>query len=101
MNHKAVKAWCKLMNNEWPTKTKDLKTARFFIELYAINQGEESNIGLFEVSTNLSNKSLDLNVSPWVLAMTQEFQKQYGIEQGEWVARKILTLCFTQNHIIH
>jgi hypothetical protein len=89
------------MHDDWPTKLKDLKLARFFIELYAVNFEEQKNIGLFEIHTDLVNKSLDFQVSPWVLAMTQEFQKLYGLEQGEWVARKVLTLCFTQEQTIH
>jgi hypothetical protein len=89
------------MHDDWPTKLKDLKLARFFIELYAVNFEEQKNIGLFEIHANLVNKSLDFQVSPWVLAMTQEFQNLYGLEQGEWVARKVLTLCFTQEQTIH
>lgn len=89
------------MSNDWPTKLKDIKLARFFIELYALNFETTTSIGLFEINTNLVKKTINLQVSPWVIAMTQEFQKLYGIEQGEWVARKILTLCFTQEQTIH
>ena len=89
------------MMKEWPTKNKDLKLAKFFIEKFALSKGEKSHIGMFEMFTNLENKSIDFQLSPWVVAMTLQFQKQYGIDQGEWVARKILTLCFTQHEQIH
>jgi hypothetical protein len=87
--------------NEWPTKSQDIKLARLFIEFYAVSNGDTQSIGMFEIQTNITNKSFDIQLSPWVLAMTIHFQKQYGIEKGEWIARKILTLCLTKDEQIH
>jgi hypothetical protein len=87
--------------NEWPTKSQDIKLARLFIEFYALSNGDSQSIGMFEIHTNIVNKSFDIQLAPWVLAMTLHFQKQYGIEKGEWIARKILTLCFTKDEQVH
>jgi hypothetical protein len=87
--------------SDWPTKHKDLLVAKSFIEGYASYIGQVGNVGLFEVVADIQKKTLDLKLSPWVLAMTLHFQKLYGMEQGELVARKILTLYFTQGQKIH
>ena len=86
---------------DWPTKQKDLAAARVFIENYAIAKGQPTSIGLIEVHANLQKKSFDLQLAPWVLAMTIHFQKQYGLESGEKISRKILTHCLTQGQNIH
>jgi hypothetical protein len=87
--------------SDWPTKNKDLATARLFIENYAISQGQPTSIGLIEIHANLNKKSFDLQLAPWVLAMTIHFQKQYGLQSGETISRKILTHCITQGQVIH
>jgi hypothetical protein len=87
---------------DWPTKSKDLNLAQSFIDWYANSIGRSSaSIGLFEVVADIQNKKMDLKLSPWVLAMTLYFQKIYGLEQGELISRKILTLYFTQDQSIH
>ncbi len=87
--------------SDWPTKTKDLETARIFIENYAHSKGESEAIGMFEITTDIDKKAFDLQLSPWVLAMTIHFQKQYGIDEGEKIARRVITLCLTQGKQIH
>lgn len=83
---------------DWPTKKKDLKVAEMFAQSY---QKGSAHIGIFEVLTDIEQKKLEWGLSPWVKAMTQYFQNLYGIEQGEQVVRKILTLYFVQGHTIH
>jgi hypothetical protein len=87
--------------SDWPTKHKDLAVAQVFIENYALSKGQTSSIGLFEVHANVQKKCFDMQLAPWVLAMTIHFQKQYGIEAGEQISRKILTHCLTQGQNIH
>jgi hypothetical protein len=87
--------------SDWPTKNKDLETARVFIENYALSKGESKAIGMFEITTNLEKKVFDLQLSPWVLAMTIYFQKEYGIEEGEKIARRVITTCLIQGKQIH
>ena len=88
--------------SDWPTKSKDLNLAQSFIDGYAHFIGRTSGtIGLFEVVADIPCKKLELKLSPWVMAMTLHFQKIYGLEQGELVTRKVLTLYFTQGQTIH
>ncbi|HBB53499.1 MAG TPA: hypothetical protein DCZ80_06320 [Legionellales bacterium] len=88
--------------SSWPTKHKDLKVAKSFIDGYAQYVGRQSEgVGLFEVVADIAKKSLELKLSPWVIAMTLHFQKIYGNEQGEVISRKILSLYFTQGQTIH
>ncbi len=91
-----------LYMNDWPTKKKDLKVARDIIESYAKSyQLQAQTIGVFEVVTDIHQKKLEWGLSPWVMAMTTYFQNLYGIEQGELVVRKILTLYFVQGQTLH
>ena len=88
--------------SSWPTKQKDLKVAKSFIDGYAQFVGRKiESVGLFEVVADIAKKSLELKLSPWVIAMTLHFQKIYGNTQGEEITRKILTLYFTQGQTIH
>lgn len=87
--------------HDWPTKIKDLLTAKFYIEQYASNQGVKDAIGIFEVNTNLDKKCFEIQLSPWVEAIIGHFEHQYGVEEGQQIARKVISLCFTQGHTVH
>ena len=85
---------------DWPTKARDMKLARQMIEAYAQKQGQEM-IGLFEFVLTPGRKSFDIQLSPWIIALTLQFQDIYGTEQGQWVSRKVLSLCIRQGHTLH
>jgi hypothetical protein len=87
--------------HDWPTKTKDLLMTKLFIEQYASTMGLDQAVGMIEIITNLQDKRFELKLAPWVTAITLHFQKQYGPDEGEKIARKVLTLCLTQGQIIH
>jgi hypothetical protein len=87
--------------HDWPTKTKDLLITKIYIERYASSLGLKNSIGIFEVTTNLEKKCFEVKLSPWVMAITHHFEKQYGCEQGQIIARKVITLCLTQDQTIH
>ncbi len=87
--------------HDWPTKTKDLLITKLYIEQYASALGLKESIGIFEVTTNLQKKAFEIKLAPWVMAITLHFQKQYGKQEGENIARKVLTHCLIQDQTIH
>ena len=86
---------------DWPTKTEDLLITRLYIEHYAASMGLNHSIGIVEVITNLQDKRFEFQLAPWVTAITLHFKNQYGLEQGEIIARRVMTLCLTQGQTIH
>ena len=85
---------------DWPTKAKDIKLARRMIANYAQTQGQQM-LGLFELVLTPGRKSFDIQLSPWIIALTLQFQDIYGADHGQWVARKVLSLCIRQGQTLH
>lgn len=83
---------------DWPTKAKDIKLAQKMIERYAQKQ---AMLGFFELLLTPGRKSFDMQLSPWIIALTLQFQDIYGTDQGQQVARKIFSLCIRQGHTLH
>lgn len=87
--------------NDWPTKKKDIRLAQFYIERYARSHDLDERIGIFEIKVNSSQKSMDIQLSPWVVEMTANFIQLYGAEKGEAIARRILSLQLIAGQRIH
>ena len=86
---------------DWPTKKKDLKLAQFFIQRYASTHAMDDRIGIFEVKVNTFKKTMNIQLSQWVIEMTAYFIQQYGIEKGETIARRILSMQFIAGQSVH
>lgn len=87
--------------SDWPTKKKDLRLAQFFIQRYAKNHALEERVGIFEIKVDPLKKSMDVQLSPWVVEMTASFIQQYGPEKGEAISRRILSLQFIAGQKVH
>lgn len=88
------------MNKNWPTEVQDMQIARAVIEEYVV-ENEIDSVGLFEMSVNLKDRSLDFRLSDWVVDLASHFKSLYGVEQGDLVTRYVLTKCLTMGHTIH
>ncbi|MFA6303270.1 MAG: hypothetical protein WC627_09090 [Legionella sp.] len=88
------------MNQNWPTKDRDLKTARVIIEEYASTRESES-LGLFEIVVNQVEKRMNFQLSGWVVAIAKHFVSEYGSSQGDYVTRQVISTCITQGNTLH
>ncbi|NBX85605.1 MAG: hypothetical protein EBQ95_08395 [Gammaproteobacteria bacterium] len=86
---------------DWPTKKKDLKLAQFFIQRYASTHDMDERIGIFEVKVNTFKKTMNIQLSQWVIEMTAYFIHQYGAVKGETIARRILSMQFIAGQSVH
>ena len=84
--------------HDWSTKAKDIELARQIIERYVQFQPV---LGFFEILLIPGRKSFDIQLSPWIIALTLQFQDIYGAEQGQLVARKVFSLCIRQGQTLH
>lgn len=89
-----------IMSQNWPTRDSDLQTARFIMEEYA-NERDRDSLGLFEIVVDAAEKRMDFCLSGWVVILAKRFQSMYGISQGDFVTRQVITRCITQGQTLH
>ncbi len=88
------------MNQNWPTRDKDLQTARTIMEEYA-NERESDSLGLFEIEVNQVEKRMNFCLSGWVVLLAKHFASLYGASQGDFVTRQVISCCITQGQTLH
>lgn len=88
------------MKNNWPTKEKDMYLAQLIMEEFASKQDSES-LGLFELVVSQEEKRMNFRLSNWVLALAQQFNSMYGVKQGDYVTRQVISRCMTQGQTVH
>ncbi len=88
------------MSQSWPTKEKDLQTASVIMEEYA-NENESNSLGLFEIVVDQIAKRMNFRLSGWVVLLVKHFTTQYGIEQGDFITRQVISRCIIQDATLH
>jgi hypothetical protein len=88
------------MRKDWPTKDKDIQTARLIMEEYAHAQNS-NNLGLLELVVNTPKKRIDYQLSGWVVLIAKHFHAEYGASQGDFIARQVITHCLTEGETLH
>lgn len=88
------------MSQNWPTRDRDLHTARVIMEEYA-NERDSNSLGLFEIIVDQIEKRMDFRLSGWVILLAKHFNSVYGANQGDFVTRQVITRCITQGQTLH
>lgn len=88
------------MSQNWPTRDKDLQTARVIMEEYA-SERESDSLGLFEVVVDKNEKRMNFCLSGWVVALAKHFASLYGVNQGDFITRQVVSRCITQGNTLH
>lgn len=88
------------MNQEWPTREKDLQDARSIMEEYA-NERDSDSLGLFEIVVDRFEKRMNFRLSGWVLLLAKHFVSTYGANQGDFITRQVISRCIMQDATIH
>lgn len=88
------------MNKNWPTRYKDIYVAQRIMEKYAQEQNSEA-LGLFEIVVNEEEKRMDYQLSSWVNTLSKHFTSIYGVEQGDFVTRQVISNCIINGQTIH
>lgn len=88
------------MSQNWPTRERDLQAARVIMEEYANDRNSDS-LGLFEVVVDPNEKRMNFCLSGWVVILAKHFHSIYGVNQGDFVTRQVITNCFTQGQTLH
>ena len=88
------------MDNNWPTKDKDISMAQRIMEKYAIEQNTDS-LGLFEVVVNQQKKRMDFQLSSWVMLLAEHFKAVYGANRGDMITRQVIRHCITKGETLH
>lgn len=88
------------MNQDWPTRDKDLQTARLIMEEYA-NERDSDSLGLFEIVVDQIAKRMNFCLSGWVVILAKHFNSMYGASQGDFITRQVISSCITQGQTLH
>lgn len=88
------------MSQNWPTRDKDLQTARVIMEEYA-NRHDSDTLGMFEIVVNQTEKRMNFQLSGWVLALAKHFVSAYGTSKGDYITRQVISRCITQGQTLH
>lgn len=88
------------MNQNWPTKEKDLLVAEQVIEEYA-NSVNTDALGLFELVHHPQERHMAFRLANWVLTLANYFVSTYGAEQGDFVTRKVVSRCLINGQTLH
>lgn len=88
------------MDQNWPTRDRDIQAARVIMEEYA-NERDSDSLGLFEIVVDSTEKRMDFCLSGWVIILAKHFNSMYGVNRGEFVTRQIITSCLTQGQTRH
>ncbi|MCX7117692.1 MAG: hypothetical protein NTW94_07305 [Legionellales bacterium] len=88
------------MDNNWPTKDKDMFLARLIMDEFSGDHYGES-LGLFELVMIPKEKRMSFRLSHWVLVMAQQFNALYGASQGDFVTRQVISRCMIQENTLH
>ena len=86
---------------DWPTKYKDLSILKFYLETYQVFSGNKNSQSLFEWRLTPNQKNFQITLSPWLQAMILHFMDLYGVEQGEFISRRLVSYCLTQGQTFH
>lgn len=85
------------MKKDWLTSTQDLYVARQIINRF---RQDDKTLGIFEVVSSDEGKD-QVFLSEWVMILTEHFRKIYGLEQGDFVMRKIVSKCLINGEQVH
>ena len=88
------------MNQNWPTREKDMQTARIIMEEYA-NERESESLGLFEIVVDQIEKRMNVRLSGWVVILARHFVSTYGTTKGDYITRQVISRCITQDATVH
>lgn len=88
------------MKQNWPTKDKDMETARMIMQEYSSDR-DSSHLGLMEVVVNTQKKRMDLRLSGWVVLLAKHFNSEYGASHGDFVTRQVISRCITKDATMH
>lgn len=88
------------MFNDWPTKDSDLALAeKILLKHVDMNEGEP--ISVIDCYIDKYKERMDMQLSDWIVELTEIFTQKYGDRQGEKVTRYIVTHCLTEGQTIH
>lgn len=87
------------MKDEWPTKEKDIHTAHKIMDEYAKTNNNE--VGLFELVLDKEAKRMDYRIADWVTRLAKHFYAVYGIIQGDFITRQIISNCLINGQTLH
>jgi hypothetical protein len=89
------------MQNEWPTQQHDMQIATDIIDKYTeLNDGEP--LGFLEVvMSDQTEGGIQIKTQKWIIDILVYFCNQYGREQGQAIAGKVLTKVLLKNETIH
>ncbi len=88
------------MQEPWSTVQDDLSLANEIIDKYVDLLAEGEELPMPRIVARLDN-ALEYWMPEWMLEIAETFSDRYGIEQGDYVTRRVFTHYLLQGKTIH
>lgn len=89
-----------MSQHTWPTKYKDLRIAQEIMEQYA-QENDTQTLSIFDWVFDPIKKRMDFHFSQWIAHLIIQFTTMYGLEQGDFVSRQIISKLIVQGETLH
>ena len=87
------------MQHDWKTQAYDLQIAEEIIDKH-LQRNNGSPLGMLDVVVQ-DDQKISCEISDWVIELAEHYHDLYGLDQGMFVTKKIITRCMVGHHTIH
>lgn len=88
------------MSEDWPTCKEDLQFAREIIDEHIL-LSEDEPISLLHLIFQGEDGDFDVQISDFMIDLTEHFIGQYGLQKGRKIACKVITKLLLAGKTIH
>lgn len=88
------------MQEDWPTAQEDLHIAHAIIQKYVELLQEGESLPMPHILLR-SDSHPNYWAPDWMLELAETFSERYGLMQGDYVTRRVLTHYLLQDKTIH
>ena len=88
------------MQDNWITEQDDLSIATDIIEKHINLLDVDEHLPMPKIIARLDN-ALEYVTPDWMLEIAETFDDRYGLQQGDFVTRRVLTHFLLNGRVIH
>ncbi len=89
------------MQKYWPTEFNDMVEAQSIIERYLAVR-EVVSLDIMEITFDKEKQELiDIKLPEWVSLLSDHFENEYGLKQGQLITEKVITRILLRGETIH
>jgi hypothetical protein len=88
------------MQENWPTEQEDLAIANDIIEKHIDMLDEHAELPMPRIMARLDN-AVEYLTPDWMIEIAEAFDERYGLTQGDYITRRVLTHYLLRGKVVH